>query len=296
MAMKQFIIKFLCCGALVVAIDFAVGITHSRIFGNLPDKTSMVSTIYYSLFKKSADVLILGSSTANHHYNSKMMEDSLGMSVYNSGLDGRDMIYFDVVLQSAIHRHIPKYVVLDIGSVHLDGSWINRISDTKLYYGESEPVTHYYDTETDWQQRLKLHSALYRYNKTLSYLIRVKLDAPNNLNGYAPLAGNRTGFEWEVKSDFKLNSIELAHLDNIVSLCKKRKVTLVLVQSPQALDNVDFDEWIANYASSHGISILQENKDAYYFDNPALFYDGSHLNSKGADEFTKNVISEIQML
>ena len=169
--MKQFIIKFLCCGALVVAIDLCIGFTHSWIFRNLPDKTSIVSTIYYSLFKKSADVLILGSSTANHHYNSKMMEDSLGMSVYNSGLDGRDMVYFDVVLQSTVARHVPKFVILDISPVHLDGRWIDRISDTKLYYGQNIPVTNYYNRETDWQQRLKLCSALYRYNKTFSYLI-----------------------------------------------------------------------------------------------------------------------------
>lgn len=293
MAMKQFIIKFLCCGVLVVVIDLGVGFIHSMIFGSLPDKTSMVSTIYYSLFKKSADVLILGSSTANHHYNSKMMEDSLGMSVYNSGLDGRDMIYFDVVLQSTMERQIPKYVILDISSVHLNGSWINRISDTKLYYGQNVPVTNYYNKETDWQQKFKLCSALYRYNKTFSYLIRVKLDAPNVLNGYAPLVGNREGFEREYDNSFVPDVKELTHLNNIVDLCKKNKAKLFLVQSPQALDNVAFDEWIKIFTSKNGIILLQENMDVYYYDNPTLFYDGSHLNSQGADVLTRRIIELI---
>lgn len=293
MPMKQFLIKFLCCGALVVAIDLGVGYTHSKIFGNLPDKTSMVSTIYYSLFKKSADVLILGSSTANHHYNSKMMEDSLGMSVYNSGLDGRDMVYFDVVLQSTIKRQIPKYVLLDIGAVHLDGSWIDRIGDTKLYYGENEAVTQYFDKETDWQQRLKLLSALYRYNKTFSYLIRVKIDQPNTLNGYAPLPGIRESFERDFDINFCVDSRELSHLDNIVSICKNNGVDLILVQSPQAYDNTKFDSWIIEYTKKNGIRLFQENKDNFYYNNPDIFYDGSHLNSAGADAFTKRIVNKL---
>ena len=294
MDMKQFLIKFFCCGALVVAIDFGVSFTHSRIFGDLPDKTSMVSTIYYSLFKKSADVVILGSSTANHHYNSKMMEDRLGMSVYNSGLDGRDMVYFDVVLQSTMERQVPKYVILDISSVQLDGSWIDRISDTKLYYGRNIPVTNYYDNETDWQQRLKLYSALYRYNKTFSYLIRVKLDASNVLNGYAPLEGNRGQFEREYVYSFVPDAKELAHLNNIVELCKNNNTKLVLVQSPQASDNIEFDKWIDRYASEHNITLIKENVNSYYFDNPTLFYDGNHLNSQGANVLTGRIIEVIK--
>jgi hypothetical protein len=293
MAMKQFILKFLCCGALVVAIDLGVGFTHSRIFGNLPDKTSMVSTIYYSLFKKSADVLILGSSTANHHYNSKMMEDSLGMSVYNSGLDGRDLIYFDVVLQSAIERQKPKYVFLDIGDVHLNGNWINRIGDTKLYYGKNDAVTHYYDEETDWQQRLKLVSSTYRYNKTLSYLIRVGLDKPNTLNGYAPLNGHRANFERTITKEFTADAKELKHLNHIVSLCKENDITLILVQSPQSDDNVAFNNWLEEFATEHQTVLLQENKNEYYFNNPSLFYDGSHLNSEGANVFTERIVNSI---
>ena len=294
--MKQFIIKGIACLALLAAIDVAVGYTHGMIFGNLPDKTSMVSTIYYSLFKKSADVLILGSSTANHHYNSKMMEDSLGMSVYNSGLDGRDMIYFDVVLQSAIQRHVPKYVVLDIGAVHLDGSWINRISDTKLYYGENEPVTHYYDTETDWQQRLKLMSSTYRYNKTLSYLIRVAIDNPNILNGFSPMKGEMKIITRTTNNVFHVDSVELCHLNNIVSLCENNSINLVLVQSPQANDNVAFDKWIEDYSKKQNIELIEENKNAEYYKRPELFRDENHLNFAGANKFTSAILKNLKML
>jgi len=291
--MKQFVIKGIACFALVVAIDVAIGYTHGKIFGNLPDKTSMVSTIYYSLFKKSADVLILGSSTANHHYNSKMMEDSLGISVYNSGLDGRDMVYFDVVLQSTLERKKPKFVILDIGDAHLNGNWINRIGDTKLYYGKNEAVTRYYDEETDWQQQLKLVSSTYRYNKTLSYLIRVGLDKPNTLNGYAPLNGNRATFERTETKQFTADPSELKHLNHIVSLCQENDITLILVQSPQSDDNIIFDKWIEEYATEQHIALIQENKNEFYFDNPSLFYDGSHLNSEGANVFTKRIINTI---
>lgn len=294
--MKQFIIKIIACGLLLVIVDSGVCYTHGKIFGNLPDKTSMVSTIYQSLFKKSADILILGSSSANHHYNSMMLEDSLKLSVYNSGLDGRDMVYFDVVLQSTLDRQIPKYVVLDISPGHINGSWINRIGDTKLYYRKNNAVTKYYDNETGWQQKLKLKSSLYRYNKTLSYLIRVRLDRPNVLKGYAPLYGNKEGFEKYVTSDFSVNSVELKHLDSIVDICKSNNIKLILVQSPQENENSAFDNWIVSYTSEKGILLITENKNPYYYEHPELFYDGSHLNADGADLFTNQIIKRIKCI
>ena len=46
----------------------------------------------YICDKSVDDILIFGSSRAVHHYNSSMIEDSLGMSCYNCGDDGNGII------------------------------------------------------------------------------------------------------------------------------------------------------------------------------------------------------------
>jgi len=287
--MKQFLFKGSAILILVALIDVAVGAVSDKVFTNLPDKNSMIATIYQSLFNKKTEVLILGPSTANHNYNSMLMADSLGMTVYNSGLDGRDMIYSDVVLQSYLERCKLKKVILDVSTVQLDGSWLNRIHDTKPYYGLNDAVTKYYDNETDWQQRLKLVSSLYRYNKTLSYLIRVQLDPVNTTNGYSPLSGVAESLKQNTSSSFRLDSIEYSHLMNIVSLCRNNNIELILVQSPKYSNDVTFDKWIDQFAAMNNLALLPENRNDYYRNNKKFFKDDSHLNSDGAVEFTKRV-------
>lgn len=291
--MKQFLFKGIAILVLVALIDVAVGAVSDKIFTNLPDKNSMMATIYQSLFNKKTEVLILGPSTANHNYNSMLMADSLGMDVYNSGLDGRDIIYSDVVLQSYLKRCKLKKVILDISSVQLDGSWLNRIHDTKPYYGLNDAVTNYYNTESDWQQRLKLLSSLYRYNKTLSYWIRVQIDPVNTTKGYSPLSGVDDCLEWNNEDSFSVDTAEYKHLMNIVNVCKKVNTKLILVQSPKAGTNPVFDKWISDFAKIHGITIIKENVNRYYRQHPELFKDENHLNSEGADVFSKHIVEQI---
>jgi hypothetical protein len=42
----------------------------------------------YSIDSTRADILVFGSSRANHHYVPEVFEDSLNMSFYNTGQDG----------------------------------------------------------------------------------------------------------------------------------------------------------------------------------------------------------------
>lgn len=292
--MKQFIYKGIAILLLVVLIDVAVGAVSGKIFTSLPDKNSMIATIQQSLFKKKADVLILGPSTANHNYNALMMSDSLGMNVYNAGLDGRDMIYSDVVLQSYLDRCDLKAVLLDIGPVQLDGSWIDRIHDTKPYYGINKHVTDYYDNETDWQQRLKLLSSLYRYNKTLSYWIRVQIDPVNNSKGYAPLYGRAESINPSMANCFEVDSTEYSHLKNIVDVCAQRNIWLVLIESPSESMNTTFEDWIKRFCLLNGVELLGKESFEDFYNHPEWFKDANHLNSDGADVFTKIIISKIK--
>ena len=118
--MKSFIYKILIVAVSLFVIDHIVGYLLDRLFTDLPSRESETSTIYRSLNRESADVLVLGSSTANHHYNSLSLSDSLSMSVFNAGVDGFDITYSDIVYQSFVDRKDLKYVIIDIGEANVD--------------------------------------------------------------------------------------------------------------------------------------------------------------------------------
>ena len=53
---------------------------------------------------------------------------------------------------------------------------------------------------------------------------------------------------------------------------------------------------IMELARRHGFLFLDFTDSAKYVHRNELFYDGSHLNARGADEFTQDLIRELRML
>lgn len=294
--MKKFLIKLITGVLFLIIIDFVAGILLDRLFTDLPVRNSETSTIYNSLFPKgNVGVLVLGSSTANHHYNTQILSDSLGYISYNAGLDGHDLIYSDMVFESFLSTSALKYVIIDLGVYNIDGSWKERFNTIKSYYGRNQYVTDYYSNETDWKQRLKLHSNLYRYNGALHSIISLMLfDRSSDVNnGYRPLSGTKS-FNYMTSRGFQPDVEVLKHLNNIVDKCKSKNIHLALVKSPYCVDNPDFNNWLEDFGRDNNIQVILENKNPYWKEHPELFYDGSHLNSDGADVLTKRVCERIK--
>lgn len=292
--MRKLIFKFIIGCVLLIAIDFCIGIICDRLLSDLPGRYSETSTIYKSIFDEEPGVLVLGSSTASHHYNTKILAEQLGEKAFNAGMDGRDIVYSDIVFQAVLSRVKPKYVIIDIGIPNLNGYWKKRIDCVRPYYGRSDVVTDYFQRESDWQQRIKLLSNTYRYNGTIHSLISLLLfdREPDTTAGYRPLVGSKR-FEFKTESGFVPDAAVLKHLDNIVETCKKRGIGLVIVKSPHFVQNVTFNAWLKQYALDNNVKVFMECEDPYWNEHPELFYDGSHLNLNGADSMTLRVCKRI---
>ncbi len=290
--MKYFIFKGILILLAVFVIDRLVGFTSKAFFLNLAEKDTEVAIMYQAFFNKKTDVLILGASAARHHYNVDLLKDELKSDVYNSGLDGRDVIYSDLVLQSYLRRCKLKTVIFDISEPQLNGLWLDRIDICKMYYGMSDVITNYYDTESDLGKRLKLLSKLYCYNRTFTDLIRLR-QKPINKTGYTPLFGKIKDLTPKLINEFEVDSIELYHLDNIVKICKDNGVNILFVQSPKEINNHSFNKWLKSYANKKNILLISENQNSYYYKHAEFFKDASHLNNKGAEIFSKNIVRNI---
>jgi hypothetical protein len=285
-------LKALAVLTLVLLIDQGVGLVSRHIITGLDDKLSQIGSIQQALLHKRSDVLILGASCAKYHYNSQIFADSLQMTVENTGVGGMKAEYSDLVLQSYLERCTPRCVVIDVYG-QLD-SGEGRLPRVRPFYGVNQPVTNYYDRETDWQQRLKLQSALYRYNGTLDLLLRHAFNAPNRSHGFAEMTGEMSMKDTVVVHHFQPDPVKERHLRHVVQLCRDHAVRLVFVLSPRREHNVDQEAWVSAFCRENNLQLINELHVPDYYTEERLFHDESHLNGRGAALFSKRVAGKLK--
>lgn len=286
--MKKWILSIAAIAAIVIAADLAVGAAGNALLWRMPDSGTFEADLKQALNHKRADVLILGSSKAKHHYVPQVLADSLGMSVYNAGADGHDVAYASMVLQSWLTRCHPRVVVLDICNSMVNGDWVaNSIGDVKCHYGANRAVTSYIDSSGDWRLRLKLHSSLYRLNGSEVWLAKafIKRPLPAATDGYSPLQGSDIEHGVTTYGPFTPSPIEAGQLRLIAALCRQRGIALRIVLSPNHEIDNGMRRWLAAEARRDGVALTDLTElpglwaDRYYKDR-------GHMNHEGAVKFS----------
>lgn len=283
--------------AIIAVFDIAVGAVSKKLILDVPDVGVNQTNAVQAMFKRDVDVLILGPSSANHHYNCKIIEDSLHLTTYNAGRDGQNIVYAAMVLTANIERHVPKMVVLDLSGVMLNGSWNNHVSDMNCFYGISHRVDSIIRDVCSWQDKLKLHLNLYRYNNTLPWIVNGYIAKKQaDLNGYRPMPVQNGNMSYKMANGrFTPDSLDMRYMNMIVETCKINNIELVLCSSPSmTVDKGNFPRFVQSYSQAHNLRFFDWNGDTTYIHHPEYFYDMSHLNTIGADLFTKDFIDRLK--
>ena len=97
-------------GALFI-LDFGIGRTLRYFY--FKETSGLHFRTTYAMEKTEADILIFGSSRANHHYVPEVFEDSLKMKFYNTGRDANGVFFQSAVLKSVLKRYKPKIIIYD---------------------------------------------------------------------------------------------------------------------------------------------------------------------------------------
>ena len=274
-------------------IDFAIGAICKKMLHSIPDNGSPLAVDYHVLFEEKSDVIIMGASQVKHGYDTRVFSDSLAMSVYNTAQDGIDVIQNYIYLKAIFERRPPHIVVLDIFPAYLDGSMKYRIRNMNNWYGLSSPVTEYFNQRPSWQEKIKLKSSLYVNNSILCQLLRTKLKAEETIKGFSPMKGTYTG-ERFTDNRFTLDDEELQYLNKIVELCDNNQTKLIMTQAPNYTLNNKYKEWLTSYCDKKHLTLLNHVDDECFLKHANYFRDSSHLNEKGAEEFSKQLVSEIK--
>lgn len=297
--MKKFILKIGLLILMVACADVVIGhgcfdyiTAHIRVGGQGRDN--------YIANESKEDILVFGSSRAVHHYNSKMLEDSLGMTCYNCGEDGSGIILSYGRLSMIKERHQPRIIIQDVNP-----NFDLIMNDNHKYLGQLK--VHYdkkcvrpiFD-DVDKTEKYKLMSYLYRYNsRFLQNLITYCTNWANDggVKGFRPMNGRLDKLklkERDALDNYVFDSLKLDYVNKFIELAEGAKVVLVVSPIWYGMDSKQLEP-LKVICNERGIDLIDFSNDTKYVHNDKYFKDGAHLNAQGADEFTKDLIHIINM-
>jgi len=291
------LVKFIVILALV---DFSVGYFAKRIY--FDQKTGKQARITYSINKASSDIMIFGSSHANRHYVPEIFENQLNKSSYNAGVQGQGIIFHTALLKMILKRNKPELIILNI-----DYNWLyknksnyDRLSDLHPYYWDNRNIIKPVISQNSKFSDLKLLFKSYQMNSTLVHALRYSISPQKDYNGYLPLNGELGNTDKlnldKVKISSQNQEIDVNFknaFENFIITAKNNNINLVIAISP-FLENRDLNKeksyvQMKAIANKEKIPVFNLFNDSLFQSRPQLFNDRSHLNHKGATEFSKHV-------
>lgn len=281
----------------LIVFDVLFGFVMDRLWNNMPDTISQTARTNTYLNRVEADVIILGSSRASHHYVPSILEDSLGMSVYNCGMEGMDLIYCDAVLDAIVKRHTPKIVILDMAEDYLKGKAKGRLDCLTPYIKRNPYIT-------SIMKELKGSSScalelcnMYRYNDKFLNAVSAYRSVPDTEKGYSPMFGKSdlVGKEPQISTALKESEVdktEKSHLIHLINICKTNGISLYIVGSPRYNRNEGINmAYIRSMCDRSNVTFLDFSESMIY--KPEMFFDAGHLLDEGAKIFTEELTTRL---
>jgi hypothetical protein len=289
-------------------IDRTLGFVAEKIFFN--QKTGKYSRLTYALYKSKADIIILGNSHANRHYVPSILRNKLGMSAYNAGVQGQNLIFHETVLKIILKRYSPKIILFDIDPDCLEkrqGTY-DRLADLYPYFGDFheilKPLIRLKSPADYWF----LHLKSYRFNSTIVHALIYLVSPQHDENGYIPLYGEIKSAtvsraDLDISNSSKSPEIDfqlLKSFKNITQIATCKDYKFIMSTSPH-FDSNDISKncsykmisSLLNYKNVYWLNCI---KDREFVGQKILFHDASHLNTEGAHLFSLRLCSKMSKL
>lgn len=251
--------------------------------------------------ESDADVLFLGTSRCNVHFVPDIIEDSLGTSVYNEGVDGSSNIYSHYfVLSTILSYHKPKMICLgvDVFDYIEEELPFETIGFFAPLIGESEAADSVFMEAGTYNAYQISH--LYRYNsKALEMLSGMTFGIrAQQEKGYMqrPAPAVFPVLDTAMMADVKIDTLKVEYLGRFVQKCKTAGIPLVFIVSPKLTVCGSEYVWLEEYCEHHEVPLLNYHSRGLFHDNPQNFYDKAHLWDKGARELSAIVAHDIKQL
>lgn len=280
-----------------VAVDWAFDKLASFVFAKMPQSSGEIAKMNFQVEHSDYDCYVFGSSRAAHHYNPAILSDSLGLSTYNAGCDGQGISYADGLLNAIIDRRTPKMIILECGQIELANNWLEKMSTLKPYYKSHPSVLELSMLINGKSERLRSLSSFYRYNSKFFQVLKAyTIDPKDKLNGYEPIDNrvNNLFYDKDSKEVFKFERDVEVVLKDFVKTCKDNKIDLYVFCSPVLYNYSEVTDHLQTIFKELDVPFYDYSNDSNFINNSSLFGDFVHLNSLGADIYTKSVVKDLR--
>jgi len=297
-----FPVKLLLLIFLVGVLDYTIGSLVEYLYFHQGNNWYTATT--YVINDADEDILIFGSSRANHHYIPKVLTSNTGLSCYNAGCDGQSLLYDYALFKSVLSRRKPKKVILDLSrtSLYHDQANYDRLSHLYPFYRENEGISQVVELKGNVGKYIRL-SKLYTYNSTILVILKSFVRPRTDFNGYIPYPGNPKIDPDEISSDsidlgvyhesdpvMRLDENKIDILNRFIDDAQQAKIDLYIIDSPYFYLQKD-----SNNISLMKINEILHKKNLKYYNfandeifslNPGLFGDPTHMNHFGAQRYS----------
>ena len=296
----RFISKFLLIVSLTLVCDRGIG-TILRYFYFRQESGAGYRTTY-AIDSTVADILILGSSRANHSYVPDIFEESLHYSFFNTGREGNFIFYNYAIFKSVTGRYNPKLIIVDIspGELIYSVAEYEKLSLLLPYYKSHPEIGHIVDFKSPFE-KVKLISAIYPYNSLILQIGMGNLDLNkervSDNKGYVPIfkVMKNEKIDTAKISTCTIDENEIRALKDIISTCQQQKIDLIFVYSPiwSIIQDSFCNTILSELCSVKGIRYFDLSNSPAFINNPDYFADIRHLNDEGARVFSTMLIDKI---
>lgn len=287
---------------LMICLDQVCGYLLQWMY--LRTTTGEMGGLINDAIHRAPDVLVLGSSRAQHHVSSAILRERLSVSVYNAGINGGDFLYAAMLLDLR-ERYgcvMPKIILWQIDPLSL--SYVEEeIQRTSLFspYIENSDLVRSLILMRGKYEAVKLLSYSYRFNGRVLPIVKNYFVRPSReFDGYVGLSGSlrvdltpdKYGGDCAV-TPIQFWDMKVRLLEKVARRCKANGTRLILFHSPSFGEDPEaLRAWLTQIK---GLHVFQEGADFLdlsepihkLFDGrPELFKDAGHLNSKGAEVFS----------
>jgi hypothetical protein len=301
--MKTFLLKLALFFALVAAIDVCWGWGFDALRSKAHGGQTFKNEYLYRIC--ADDILILGSSKADHHYVPSIFEDSLGISCYNAGEMGCGIIPAYTRYKMVSKRHKPKIVIYELtpGYDYLQDEGYSPYLGVIRPYANMSTVKDTYLDFSDELEGVRLISSMYRNNSKLVANVKDILTSPDKYKGYEPLYGALSPNTKQVMiadsiiEVSKVDSLKLSYMVQLINDTKLDGVQLFFAISPAygVLENKFNSEYAPAFelCEKYDVPLMDYSKCSAYTGKNELFQDKTHLNHKGAVLYTQMMTRKI---
>lgn len=260
----------------------------------------------------NAEIVFFGDSRFQHGIDSGIISDACACEARNIAVSGSNMVTTYYQLRDFLATHHPDLLVLGIHWSRLAPQPNGSHYPFLLEMQEMRDAVEYAHISRDLEFVARMTLRTYRYQQALPRFLAGSLPVPEERKGddeFMPVTGvlSLENFEFAVANHFNVfdqpvDQTQREYFERTLKLLQQHNVAFVVVQAPEFIEIRshikhfdDLNNGIASIVTANGGAYIDMNTpNASLTHNENFYADVLHLNTDGAQRFSKALWKEIE--